>query len=160
MSHQHILSSLSAREAVVDAMYRCLIGFDRNDGSIFDSAFAGEDVSIGFKDGNDIQMYDGLSHIKSYFLNHVGPMATTHMTSNVRVNLEDGANTAKVTAYALAQHCLPGGGNDPNAKKFLVAGEYFIDMIKDEKDGMWKAKKWVMDILWRQGDPSVMQRSD
>lgn len=160
MSHSHVLPSLSEREAVADAMYRGLIGFDRYDAEIFNSAFAGEDISLGFKEGDNTQMFDGLSYIRTRFLDHVGPMDTTHMTSNVRVNLKDGARVASITALFSAQHCRPGEGRDPNGAKYVVAGEYFVDLIKDEKDGLWKVTKWVADILWRQGDATVMQRSE
>ena len=73
------------------------------------------------------------------------------MVSNVRVDVKDGANTASLTANALAQHCPPGKGKEPDAPKFLVGSEYGIDLIRDETDGLWKIKKWVLDVLWRQG---------
>jgi hypothetical protein len=39
----------------------------------------------------------------------------------------------------------------------MVGGEYLIDLVKDEKDGVWKIKKWVLDVIWREGDRSVME---
>ena len=80
------------------------------------------------------------------------------MISNVRVDVKDGADTASLTAYALAQHCPPGKGKEPDASKYLAGGEYCIDLIKDEADGLWKIKKWVLNVIWSQGDASVMQR--
>jgi SnoaL-like domain len=91
-------------------------------------------------------------------LDHVGPMDTTHMISNVRVDWKDGANTASLTAYALAQHCPPERGKEPDGPKLLVAGEYRIEVVRDEGDGLWKIRKWILDVIWRQGDASVMQR--
>lgn len=85
-------------------------------------------------------------------------MDTTHMISNVRVDVKDGADTASLTAYALAQHCPPGKGKELDAPKYLVGGEYWIDLVRDEGDGLWKIKKWVLDVIWRQGDASIMQR--
>ena len=154
MSYPHTLTSLSPSEAITDALYRALIGLDRNDISIFNSAFAGEDVSLAVGD----RMINGLSTIRTQILDHVGPMDTSHMVSNVRVDVKDGANTASLTANALAQHCPPGKGKEPDAPKFLVGSEYRIDLIRDETDGLWKIKKWVLDVLWRQGDALVMQR--
>lgn len=81
------------------------------------------------------------------------------MISNVRVDVKDGADTASLTAYALAQHCPPGKGKEPDAPKYLVGGEYWIDLMRDEGDGLWKIKKWVLNVVWRQGDASLMQRS-
>lgn len=159
MSRPHTLSSLSTREAITDALYRACIGLDRHDVSILDSAFAGEDVSIELR-GDDTMTFDGLSNIHAQLLDHVGPMVTTHMVSNVRVDVTEGADTASLTAYALGQHCPPGKGKEPDAPKFLVCGEFWIDAVKDKGDGLWKIKKWILDIIWRQGDASVMERPD
>jgi len=157
MSHPHTLTSLTPREAITDALYRALIGFDRNDIPIFNSAFAGEDVTFELHDGQK-RIVNGLSTIRTLSLEQVGPMDTTHMISNVRVDFKDGADTASLTAYALAQHCPPGKGKEPDAPKYLVGGEYWIDLMRDEMDGQWKIKKWVLDVIWRQGDASVMPR--
>lgn len=80
------------------------------------------------------------------------------MLSNIRVDVKEGADTASLVAYALAQHCPPGRGKEPDGPKYLTGGEYWIDLVRDESDGLWKIKKWVLDIVWRQGDASVMQR--
>jgi len=157
MSHPHTLTSLTPREAITDALYRAVIGFDSNDISIFNSAFAGEDVIFELNDGHT-RVVNGLSAIHTQVLDQVGPMDTTHMISNVRVAVKDGAGTASLTAYALAQHCPPGRGKEPDGPKFLVGGEYWIDLVRDEGDGLWKIKKWVLNVIWRQGDASVMQR--
>jgi hypothetical protein len=154
MSHAHILTSLTEREAITDALYRAIIGFDSNDVAILNSAFSGEDVDIVFN-ANPIS---GLDAVRTQLLDFVGPMDTTHMINNVRVDVKDGASTASLTAYALAQHCPPGRGNEPDGPKFLAASEYFIDLVKDKSDGVWKIKKWAMKIIWSQGDASVMQR--
>lgn len=157
MSRSHSLTSLTLREAITDALYRALIGFDRNDVSIFNSAFVGEDIVFELHDG-DIKTINSLSTIRTQVLAHVGPMDTTHMISNVRVDVKNGEDTASLTAYALAQHCAPGKGREPDAPKYLVGGEYWIGLERDEVDGLWKIKKWVLDVIWRQGDASLMQR--
>lgn len=156
MSRPHSLTSLTLREAITDALYRAIIGFDRNDISIFDSAFV-EDVTLELR-GGERRVINGLSTLRAQVLDHVGPMDTTHMISNVRMDVKDGADTASLTAYALAQHCPPGRGKEPDGPKYLVGGEYWVDLVRDEGDGLWKIKKWVLDVIWRQGDASVMQR--
>jgi len=159
MAHPHSVTSLTLREAITDALYRGVIGFDHNDVSIFNSAFAGEDVSFELLAGEgEKTIVSGLSTIRTQVLDHVGPMDTTHMISNVRVDVKDGADTASLTAYALAQHCPPGRGKEPDGPKYLVGGEYWIDLIRDDGDGLWKIKKWVLKVIWTQGDASVMQR--
>src|SRR4051794_14034791 len=45
-SYPLILSSLTPREAITDALLRCFIGIDHNDAAIFDSAFVGEDIYL------------------------------------------------------------------------------------------------------------------
>jgi hypothetical protein len=156
MSYPLTLTSISPREAITDALYRAVIGFDRNDISMFNFAFAGEDVSFG----SPGRMMTGLTTARETVLAHVGPMDTTHMISNVRVAHKDGADTAQLKCYGLAQHCPPGRGKEPDGPKLLVAGEYDIDLVRDETDGLWKIKKWVLDVIWRQGDASVMQRPE
>lgn len=82
------------------------------------------------------------------------------MLSNIRVEYKAGADTASLTAYALAQHCPPGRGKEADGPKYLVGGEYRVDVVRGEEGGemVWKMKKWVLDIIWTQGDASVMQR--
>jgi hypothetical protein len=156
MSYPHALTSLAPREAITDALYRAIIGFDRNNMAILDSAFAGEEVTFELK-GDASRTAHDLTTIKNHILARVGLMDTTHSISNIRVDVKDGANTASLTCYALAQHCPPGRGKEPDGPKLLVGGEYLIDLVKDEKDGLWKIKKWVLDVIWRQGDRSVME---
>ena len=156
MSYPLTLTSLSPREAITDAVYRAVIGFDRNDVSMLNSAFAGEDVTFG----SSGRMITSLTTARETVLAHVGPMDTTHTISNVRIDHKDGADTAQLKCYALAQHCPPGRGKEPDGPKLLVGGEYDIDLVRDEKDGLWKIKKWILDVIWRQGDASVMQRPE
>ncbi|KAJ5815221.1 hypothetical protein N7474_006998 [Penicillium riverlandense] len=158
----HNLPSLTTREAIIDALDRAIIGFDRHDVPIFNSAFSSSpDVSMGFRylPGEEPREFKGLDTIRAALLDHVGPMDTTHMTSNIRVNHKEGEETASMTCYTLAQHCPPGRGKEPDGPKYLAAGEYEMDLVFDKADGLWKIQKWVLDIIWTQGDHSVMARS-
>jgi hypothetical protein len=157
MSYPHILHSVTPREAITDAIYRVLLGLDRYDISIFNSAFAGEDIIFELRDGNT-RTITSVSAWRKEILDHIGPMDTTHMISNVRVDIKEGADTASLTSYVVAQHCLPGTGRDPNSPKYLVGAEYFTDLVRDDTDGLWKIKKWVVDTIWSQGDASVMPK--
>ena len=151
------LPSLTPREAVADGIYRAVTGFDRNNVEMFNSAFISEDVTFELLAGGKREkIFEGLSNLRSQALEHTGPMDTTHMLSNVRVNLEEGASTASLTAYALVQHARAGEGIDPESPKYLVAGEYYVELVKDETDGLWKIKKWIRDAQWKHGDRSVM----
>jgi hypothetical protein len=148
------LPSLSERDAIADALYRAAIGCDHNDAALFNSAWAGEDVSFEIHDDNK-RVMSGLSVIRKNILEVVGPMDTTHSTSTVRVNLKGGADTATLTAISTAQHCPPGMGRDPTGPKYTTGGEYAVDLIRDES-GVWRIKRLVLRIIWTQGDPSVV----
>jgi hypothetical protein len=154
-SFPQALSSLSHREAIADALYRAAIASDHHDTVLFDSAWAGEDVSMEIHDDNK-RVLQGLSLIRTNVLNRVGPMDTTHNISMVRVDYQDGAHTASLTATSTAQHAFPGTGRDPNGTKYTVGGEYCVDLIKDDA-GVWKIKKLVLNVIWTTGDASLMQ---
>jgi hypothetical protein len=149
------LPSLSDREAVADALYRAALGCDQNDAELFNSAWAGEDVSFEYHT-DDKKVMSGLSVIRQNIFDIVGPMDTTHHASMVRVNLKDGADTATLTAVSTAQHCPPGGGRDPTGPKYTTGGEYAVDAVKNES-GVWRIKRLVLRITWTQGDASFMQ---
>ncbi|CZR52689.1 uncharacterized protein PAC_02566 [Phialocephala subalpina] len=150
------LSSLSPREAITDALHRAISGFDHNNVPLFNSAFISSETDVTFDLSG--RPFNGLESVRKGLLDFIGPMDTTHMISNVRVEVKDGADTAKVNCYALAQHALPGQGTDTGGKKFLAASEYWVDLVKEEKDGLWKIKNWIIKFIWTQGDASVMQR--
>ncbi|KAG4423940.1 hypothetical protein IFR04_002935 [Cadophora malorum] len=150
MSYPLALKSLSPREAITDTLYRALMAFDENNISFFDSAFAGEDVSFVLN-GNAT---NGLETIRSTLLSHIGPMDTTHMVSGIRIDLEDGSDTATLTATAMNQHAPPGRGAEADGPKFLAGARYWIVFVKVK--GEWRIKKWTMNVVWSQGDPSVL----
>ena len=148
------LFTLSPREAIVDALSRALVGCDNHDADLFNSAWAGEDVSFTIN-GADKRVLPSLTIIRTHVLDRVGPMDTTHSISNIPVVAKDGANNALVTATSMAQHCPPGRGKEPDGPKFMVSGEYSADVIK--VDGIWKLKDCALRVVWTQGDPSVME---
>ena len=154
-SFPQTLPSLSQREAIADALYRAAIASDQHDSALFNSAWAGEDVSMEIHDDNK-RVLQGLSLIRTNVFNKVGPMDTTHNISMVRVNYQDGADTASLTATSTAQHASSGTGRDPNGTKYTVGGEYSVDLVKDEA-GAWKIKKLVLNVIWTSGDASLMR---
>lgn len=157
-SFQQTLSSLIQREAITDTLYRAAIASDHHDSTLFNSAWAGEDVSMEIHDDNK-RVLQGLSLIRTHVFDKVGPMDTTHNISMVRVNYQDGADTASLTATSLAQHAPSGTGRDSNGTKYTVGGEYSVDLVKDEAD-VWKIKKLVLKVIWTSGDASLMRPSN
>ncbi|PWY90100.1 hypothetical protein BO70DRAFT_426487 [Aspergillus heteromorphus CBS 117.55] len=152
MSFPTSLSSLPQREAIVDALYRCVLAFDTADLPLLESAFY-PDATF---DMNGAVMA-GVPAIRTGCYDKVSKLDTTHFLSNVRVNLVEGENKAKVTASALAQHYRPGQGNEPGATRLMSGSLYFVDVEKDESDGgLWKVRSWKMKLVWTEGDWGVM----
>ncbi|KAH6888504.1 hypothetical protein B0T10DRAFT_488305 [Thelonectria olida] len=144
---------LSDREAIPDALYRSIIGLDANDQTTFQSAWH-KDATFVF-DGTPPT--EGLDAILATTFQFIGAgLDTTHMVSNVRVDVKDGANTAKMTAHALAQHYRKGEGRNPKAPRFLTGNMYWIDAAKDESSGVWKMTKFEMKVIWCEGDGSIV----
>jgi hypothetical protein len=153
-SYQIILSSLTPREAITDALHRCFIALDRNDVVMFDSAFAGEDINLTHSSAPN--PFTSLSALKSGIFARVGPLDTTHMLNNVRIDYKDGEEKASMKAYALCQHAPPGRGKQPDGPKFTTGVDYTVDVVRSQEDGLWKISKAVLEVVWTQGDHSVM----
>lgn len=147
------LHSISPREAVADALYRCVSGLDTNDRELFRSAWLNNDNVTFDMDGKVTTGLDGLTN---GLLAFIGPLETLHVISNVRVDLKEGSDAAYLTAYALATHYRPGEGMNPAAKALTSGSQYCIDVVKDGKDGVWKVKDWRMHIIWVDGDRSIV----
>ncbi len=148
------LSSLSPRAAITDALLRCFIGIDRNDATMFDSAFAGEDINLTHSSAP--KPFTSLTALKAEIFARVGSLDTTHMLTNVRIDYKDGEDTASMKAYALCQHAPPGRGKQPDGPKFMTAVDYAVEVVNCKEDGLWKIKSAVLEAVWTQGDHSVM----
>jgi hypothetical protein len=152
-AHQINLSSLTPREAITDCLLRCFIGIDHNDSAMFESAFVGEDINLSH---SSVPVpFTSLSALKAGLFTRIGPLDTTHMLSNVRIDYKDGEDTAKIHAYALCQHAPPRRGKQPDGPKFTTGVDYNVEVVKS-KDGFWQIRKGVLDVVWTQGDHSVM----
>lgn len=159
MQHPHALAALTTREAIADVVYRAVLGYDRNDASLLQSALQENAVFEICENGQPVATLDGLSKVRELSLRHIGPMDTTHMIGNIRIDLGEAgpnATTASLTCYAYAQHCPEGRGREADGRKFMSGGEYQLEVEKDSASGQWKARKWVLDLIWTQGDRSIM----
>ncbi|OJJ49710.1 hypothetical protein ASPZODRAFT_128220 [Penicilliopsis zonata CBS 506.65] len=145
------LPSLTVREAILDAVYRLVNAFDTANPDLFESAMTKDAVF----DLNG-QIMDGLDAIRTQCFDPVSKLDTTHFITNARVNIPDGESAkASVTATALAQHFPAQKGLEAGAPNLLAGSLYFIDLVKDETDGLWKAKYWRLKSTWAQGDWGV-----
>ena len=153
MPYPLLLSGLSTREQIVDAVHRACLGLDSNNQVLWESAWTADpDVSLEFGDHKLV----GLEMMNKYCFNHIGPMTTQHLLTSVRVDVAEGASVAYITTNALNQHFPAGQGLEPHAEHMLAGSLYDIQAIK-EASGEWKIKKWVATVLWRQGNPAIMR---
>lgn len=155
MAYPQLLSSLTPREAVADTIYRVVLGVDRNDAELFDSGFI-EDVTLELPHRN--RTITGISALRTHILGKNGPLDTMHTITNMRVNVHDGTDTAYLTAYTAVAHAAPGTGRIPDSEKYITGVEYRVDLVKDTGDGLWKIKKWIVDVLWTHGNPEIIQQ--
>ncbi|KAL3472270.1 hypothetical protein BJX99DRAFT_235851 [Aspergillus californicus] len=140
---------LNPREAITDALYRCLIGIDLNDAALFDSAWTPTSTFA-----NNGKVSAGLEAIHTDMFDRVAAMDTTHYPNNIRINIaEDGVN-ASLTATVLAQHYRPGKGMEPGQTRLLAGAFYSVDLVKDGE--VWKIQTFDMKLSWAEGDWGVM----
>jgi hypothetical protein len=147
------LTGLSPRKAVADALHRCVLGIDSNDRALFaSSCLTNENLTIVTASAK----LEGWTFISESF-EKVFSMVTTHVISNVRVQLtKDGADTASLTCNSVAYHMKPEDARKPEDRSYTAAGLYFLDLVKDGGDGLWKIKKWEIKTLWTTGDRSIL----
>jgi hypothetical protein len=145
-------TALTPREAVADALHRCVLGIDTNDQDLFASAcLTTGDMSVV---AGPITL-EGWTAIKDFFL-RVFVLITTHITSNIRVELKDGADTANMTAHAMSYHVRPEGAFKNEDTSYTASSLYDIDLVRDGTDGLWKIRKWDIKVLWTTGDRAVL----
>ncbi|TKA73911.1 hypothetical protein B0A55_05045 [Friedmanniomyces simplex] len=145
------LAGLTTRDSIVDAVYRGTLAFDTGDATLLESAMTDDAV---LETGG--MALEGMGTIRAKLSDLISKLDTTHFVTNLRVDIQDGEAAAHVTANFLAQHYREGQGVQPDATRYLVGGVYLIDMVKDEKDGLWKSKYWKVKPTWSEGDRGVM----
>ncbi len=74
MPYPHTLTGLTTREAITNALYRAVLAFDRNDISLIDSAFAGEDSMFEMHPGPQKTVIPPLSAVRDTIFAKAGPM--------------------------------------------------------------------------------------
>ncbi|KAJ5997289.1 hypothetical protein N7499_006408 [Penicillium canescens] len=142
----------STREAITDTIYRGVLGIDTNDLDLFVSALH-DSPTTNFEINGE--QYQGIEAIKPRVFDRIGPLDTTHTVSNVRIEMEDGAEMASLTAHVLAQHYRAGEGSLGDSKGVLVGGLYFVDLVRSSDDG-WRITTWKIKMIWMDGDKGVI----
>ena len=148
-----LTAPLSGRDAVADALYRCIIGMDTANDALFKSSFTTD--AIFDLNGTII---DGFDAINSQCYAIVAKLDTGHYVSNLRINITDDESKAQLTCSSMAQHYPGGEGMKADSVHLLAGGFYYLDLVKDSADGLWKIKHWTVKSTWSQGDYSVVGR--
>ena len=152
MSPENSFTALVQRHAITDTVCKAFRAFDENDKSVLQSACT-DDVILTI-DG--AEAFAGLEAVVTDVLAMVGPLASTHMMSNVQIDITGQADSAVLKAYVLAQHCPPGQGRDPHGPKYVTGGDHRIELVPVDQHGSWKIKNWFLNVIWSQGDSSVV----
>ncbi|KAJ4346682.1 uncharacterized protein N0V89_010613 [Didymosphaeria variabile] len=146
------LTSLSPREAIADAIYRCVRGIDSNDRTLFESACLKTESMTIAVGPTVVQGWVAISE----FFERVFHIVTTHVISNIRVEVPDGVDTASLTAHAISYHMREEDALKVEDTSYTASSLYDIELVRDESDGLWKIKKWGFQILWTTGDRAVL----
>lgn len=145
-------TALPPREAVADALHRCVLGIDSNDWALFESACLNNEEMVWIGGGFEIV---GWTAIKELF-QRLFVMVTTHAISNIRVKLEDGKREASLTAHAISYHVRPEDAFKSEDTSYTASSLYTIGLVMGEGDGLWKIRKWEAKVLWTTGDREVL----
>ncbi len=143
---------LTPREAVADALHRCVLGIDSNDYDLFESACLTNEEMTWVGNGINIE---GWTAVKDLF-KRLFDLVTTHNISNVQVKLEDDANSATLTSHAISYHIRPEDAFKPEDTSYTASSLYTISLVKNAADGVWKIKRWEAKVLWTTGDRSIL----
>lgn len=145
-------TALTLRDAVADALHRCVLGIDSNDHALFESACLTNEEMVWVGGGFNVE---GWAAIKELF-KRLFVLVTTHTISNIRVKLADDPNSASMTAHATSYHIWPEDAFKPEDTSYTASSLYNIDLVKGADDGLWKIKKWEAKVLWTTGDRAII----
>ncbi|KAM6484885.1 hypothetical protein HDV62DRAFT_388852 [Trichoderma sp. SZMC 28011] len=140
----------SSSESVADAIYRCALAWDTDDAALFDSSF----MPDGIFEVNDHTM-KGLHEIHSKGLALIFKLDTTHIVTNVRVQMRE-ESEASMTATVLVQHFAKGKGMEPGQRS-LMSGSLYCAELANDTDGLWKFKHLKIRSIWVEGDYSIIE---
>ncbi|KAJ8113276.1 hypothetical protein OPT61_g4566 [Boeremia exigua] len=158
MDASFLRDNLTPREAVADALHRCVLGIDSNNHDLFESACLTNEEMTWIGNGINIE---GWTAIKELF-ERLFVLVTTHTISNIQVELKS-AQSAILNAHAMSYHVRPEDAFKPEDTSYTASSLYQLELVKDVGDGLWKIKKWEAKVLWTTGDraffKSVMART-
>jgi len=144
------------RYEIADALHRFAFGIDHGDADSLASALS-EDCVLDFRPagkklGLDFPKLDGRKAIVETLIPLLGPLDTSHTASNLQIDISD--DVATLYAYVMAQHFMPREGPRPGSENALLMNRYDCELSRDcEK---WRFKRIVIDNVWAQGNPEIL----
>jgi hypothetical protein len=150
------MSNESDRYEIADALHRFAFGLDHGDADSLASALT-EDCVLDFRPagkklGLDFGMLTGRQAILDGLIPLLGPLDTSHTTSNLQIEVSD--DSATLYCYVLAQHFMPRQGPRPGSENALLMNRYDCQLVRDGEK--WRFKQMVIDNAWAQGNPEIL----
>jgi len=150
------MSNESDRYEIADALHRFAFGLDHGDADSLASALT-EDCVLDFRPagkklGLDFGILTGRQAILDGLIPLLGPLDTSHTTSNLQIEVSD--DSATLYCYVLAQHFMPRQGPRPGSENALLMNRYDCQLVRDGEK--WRFKQMVIDNAWAQGNPEIL----
>jgi len=144
------------RYEIGDALHRFAFGLDHGDADSLSSAFT-EDCVLDFRPagkklGLDFPKLTGRQAIVQTLIPLLGPLDTSHTTSNLQIEISD--DSATLYCYVSAQHFMPREGCRPGSENALLMNRYDGQLIRDGQK--WRFRQIVIDNAWAQGNPEIL----
>jgi len=144
------------RYEIADALHRFAFGLDHGDADslgstltedcVFDFRPAGKKLSL------DFPRLTGRQAIVEALIPLLGPLDTSHTTSNLQIEISD--DSATLYCYVSAQHFMPRQGPRPGTENALLMNRYDCQLVRDGQK--WRFRQIVIDNAWSQGNPEIL----
>jgi hypothetical protein len=144
------------RFEIADTLHRYAFGLDHGDPDSLASALT-EDCLFDFrpagaKVGINFSALNGREAIVGNVLPLIGPLDTSHTTSNIQIEIS--GDSATLSAYVMSQHFMPRQGSRRGSEHALMMNRYDCELVRDGQK--WRFKRVTIDNAWVQGDPEIL----
>ena len=144
------------RYEIADALHRFCFGLDHGDADSLASALT-EDCVFDFRPAGkrlhlDFPLITGRQAILDALLPLLGPLDTSHTTSNLQIEVSD--DSATLSGYVMSQHFMPREGSRRGAEHALLMNRYDCELLRDAPK--WRCKRITISNAWSQGDPEIL----
>lgn len=146
------LSHVADQLGAMDVLHRFAAGQDHRDGELFATTFT-EDAILDFVQpatrlGVAVPVFRGRRQIVDTIMASTAPLKTSHTVTNQRVSLA--GPVATLTAWVEAMHVQ----RADEARRLLLKNIYRCELVC--LDGLWRARRIVIENVWFEGEPAVL----